>query len=47
MSLKKTYAAPRLSVHGKLEDLTHGQTDGSKLDADYPTDTPKADLTFS
>ncbi|MDF1621533.1 hypothetical protein [Pseudothioclava nitratireducens] len=47
MSLKKTYAAPRLSVHGKLEDLTHGQTSGSKLDADFPDGTPFGDLTFS
>ena len=43
----KTYARPVLSVHGKVEELTHGMEDGNALDRTYPTNTPKPQLTFS
>lgn len=43
----KTYARPVLSVHGKVEELTHGMKDGNALDRTYPTNTPKSQLTFS
>ena len=43
----KTYARPALSVHGKVEELTHGMKDGNALDRAYPTNTPKPELTFS
>ncbi|MCU0912247.1 MAG: lasso RiPP family leader peptide-containing protein [Rhodobacteraceae bacterium] len=42
-----TYAAPVLTVHGKLEDLTRGASKGNALDAVFPIGTPVSDLTFS
>ena len=44
---KRQYGAPRLSVHGSLEALTKGSTDGSQLDAAFPDNTPRGELTFS
>lgn len=41
------YAAPVLTVHGRLEDLTRGASIGTALDAVFPIGTPVADLTFS
>ncbi|PTM81931.1 hypothetical protein EYE35_08905 [Cereibacter sphaeroides] len=41
------YEAPVLRVHGTLEAMTHGATDGWSLDASFPVDTPRGDLTFS
>ncbi|WP_156023913.1 putative RiPP precursor [Thioclava indica] len=44
---KKTYATPTLRQHGKLEDMTHGQSTGSELDHMFPDGTPFSHLTFS
>ena len=43
----KTYTRPVLHVQGKLEAMTHGMSDGSRLDNSFPAGTPKGDLTFS
>lgn len=45
--MTKTYARPTLHVHGKLEALTQGASDGNFLDKSYPVETPKPQLTFS
>lgn len=45
--MTKTYNRPVLRVQGKLEAMTHGMSDGSKLDATFPVGTPKNELTFS
>lgn len=45
--MTKTYTRPVLHVQGKLEDMTHGMSDGNALDRDYPVNTPKPQLTFS
>lgn len=44
---KMTYEAPELETLGAIEDLTHGQSTGSALDADFTAGTPVGDLTFS
>lgn len=41
------YEKPALTVVGSLEVLTQGAHGGGKLDASFPTDTPRGDLTFS
>jgi hypothetical protein len=41
------YEKPAVTDHGKLTDLTAGQTDGEFTDRAFPVDTPKRDLTFS
>ena len=43
----KVYTHPALLVHGKVEELTHGMSDGNSLDRAFPTNTPKPQLTFS
>lgn len=43
----KQYEAPRVTVMGTAAELTKGLSKGSHLDADFPTGTPKGDLTFS
>lgn len=43
----KVYTRPALLVHGKVEELTHGMSDGNSLDRAFPTNTPKPQLTFS
>lgn len=45
--MTKTYSRPALTVQGKLEAMTQGQSKGSKLDAGFPAGTPFGDLTFS
>ena len=45
--MTKTYTRPVLRVQGKLEAMTHGMSDGSKLDNAFPVGTPKDQLTFS
>lgn len=41
------YETPSVRDYGTLQDLTAGQTDGNFLDADFPSGTPKSELTFS
>ncbi len=45
--MKKAYQAPRLAVHGDVEKVTLGASDGNFTDKAFPTDTPKPQLTFS
>jgi hypothetical protein len=47
MTVKKSYAQPKLMAYGNVETLTHGLQDGNKTDKFFPADTPKPDLTFS
>ena len=47
MAVKKSYAQPKLTAYGSVEVLTQGLADGAKLDADFPTTTPRGELTFS
>lgn len=41
------YEAPVLRVHGSLEELTMGTQNGNDLDAAFPNNTPRGELTFS
>gem|GEM_PF-6048560 len=41
------YKAPEVCSLGSIASLTAGQQDGDLTDQDFPTDTPKGDLTFS
>lgn len=41
------YEAPSVVDYGGLADITAGMSDGEFLDRDFPTNTPKKDLTFS
>lgn len=43
----EAYEAPQLVEVGSVEKLTEGDVSGTHLDADFPADTPKSDLTFS
>ena len=43
--MKKEWKKPVLEVLDVR--MTMGQADGEYTDANFPTDTPKADLTFS
>jgi hypothetical protein len=43
----EAYEAPRLDEVGSLRDLTRGNSDGEALDAAFPVNTPKRNLTFS
>lgn len=42
-----TFEKPQIIDHGDLTDLTAAQSVGGRLDAAFPTDTPRDDLTFS
>ena len=44
---KKNYTKPELIVHGDVEVLTKGGTNGDNLDATFPSGTPRGELTFS
>lgn len=44
---KAVYEAPVMRAHGKVESVTKGGTNGTKLDASFPSGTPFADLTLS
>lgn len=45
---KKSYVAPKLIVHGNVEEVTQKvRAVLDRLDADFPTGTPFEDLTFS
>jgi hypothetical protein len=43
--MKKEWMEPTLEVLDVA--MTMGQSDGSHTDADFPSGTPKGDLTFS
>ena len=45
--MTKIYTRPVLRLQGQLESMTHGASDGSKLDNSFPVGTPKNELTFS
>lgn len=45
--MKKEYVAPAVEDLGSLQELTLGQSNGSRLDADYSAGTLFGDLTFS
>lgn len=47
METNDTYEPPAIRPLGNLEDLTQANVDGNYLDADFPTNTPRGDLTFS
>ncbi|TPG16507.1 lasso RiPP family leader peptide-containing protein [Sphingomonas koreensis] len=44
---KLEYVTPALVEAGSFEALTQGQSDGSVLDAVFPSGAPKGELTFS
>jgi hypothetical protein len=44
---KKSYNKPELKVHGNVEVLTKGGQNGDQLDAQFPDNTPRGELTFS
>ena len=41
------YTEPKIVDHGDLVELTAASTDGDFLDDDFPSGTPRGDLTFS
>lgn len=41
------YQPPRITELGTVADLTRGFSDGPRLDAAFPDDTPRGELTFS
>ena len=45
--MKKAYQAPRLAVHGDVENVTQGNKTGNSLDKTFPVGTPFGKLTFS
>lgn len=46
-SMKSSYEAPVLQVHGSLEELTMGMSTGATTDAAFPQGTPVSSFTFS
>lgn len=45
--MKRTYERPAMELLGSFEALTQGGTNGTTLDATFPTGTPFNELTFS
>jgi len=45
--MKKEYVPPAVEDLGSLHELTLGQSQGSRLDADFAAGTTFGDLTFS
>jgi len=45
--MKKEYVEPGIEDLGALHELTLGQSQGNRLDADFPAGTLFSDLTFS
>jgi hypothetical protein len=41
------YEPPTVTDYGRLTDITAGQAAGAFLDANFPSNTPKGQLTFS
>lgn len=44
---KRIFSAPSLTDLGSVAALTQGGADGQFLDATFPTNTPRGELTFS
>jgi hypothetical protein len=44
---KLAYEAPHVEEFGSFEEITDGSKNGDALDAAFPAETPKHDLTFS
>ena len=44
---ESSYRPPRITELGTVAALTRGLDDGPKLDAAFPDNTPKDELTFS
>jgi hypothetical protein len=42
----REYEAPSFEVVGTVRELTLGGSDGDFLDATFPTNTPRGDLTY-
>lgn len=47
MSERKVYEAPELTVVGSFEQVTQGSATGNFTDRNFPTTTPRGQLTFS
>ncbi|MFK7867932.1 MAG: lasso RiPP family leader peptide-containing protein [Roseobacter sp.] len=45
--MKLPYEQPLVRAHGSVETLTKGGSTGFALDASFPSNTPRGDLTFS
>ncbi|RBM21302.1 putative RiPP precursor [Prauserella sp. PE36] len=45
--MKEVYTAPALEEIGSVAEITLGQSQGSRLDADFAAGTVFGDLTFS
>ncbi|TWE13458.1 lasso RiPP family leader peptide-containing protein [Prauserella muralis] len=45
--MRKVYVAPAVDDLGSVPELTLGESEGSKLDADFAAGTLFGDLTFS
>lgn len=43
----EAYQAPAVTSYGPVADLTAGTSDGNNLDATFPVNTPRGQLTFS
>jgi len=41
------YVKPEVADYGDLTELTEGLNHGENLDKDFPTGTPRGELTFS
>jgi hypothetical protein len=46
-AMNMDYEAPRMTIIGTVAELTQAQSIGASLDADYPSQTPAHELTFS
>ena len=44
---KDSYAAPQLTFHGSVADLTQAMAAGANVDKVFPAGTPLGSLTFS
>lgn len=44
---KQPYSSPTITDVGSVVERTLGQKDGEQLDATFPVNTPKSQLTFS
>lgn len=44
---RQKYETPKLRVHGSIEAITQGATQGRRLDAAFDVGTDIDDLTFS
>lgn len=47
INMKLAYERPLIRSHGSVESITKGGSAGDFLDASFPSNTPRGDLTFS